>query len=116
MTTSTGSTIKYDQLILSPGGAPRKIPIDGKDLKGVLTLRHIKDTKAITSAITKESEIVIIGTSFIGMEVAMAIMKKEPKSVSLVGMDEVPFEAIVGREIGMAIMEVSLKLVIMCQC
>ena len=72
----------------------------------MLTLRHVEDTKAITSAITKDTDVVIIGTSFIGMEVSVAIMKKEPKSVTLVGMDEVPFEAILGRDIGIAIMEV----------
>lgn len=108
VTTSTGSTIKYDHLVLAPGAKPKKIPIEGSDLEGVLTLRTIGDTKAITSAVTKESEIVIIGTSFIGMEVSMALLKKEPKSVTLVGMDEVPFEAILGRDIGIAIMEVSV--------
>lgn len=106
VTTSNGSTVKYDHLVLSPGGKPKKIPIDGKDLDNVVTLRFIEDTKKINSLITKESEVVIIGTSFIGMEVSAAILKKEPKSVTLVGMDEVPFESILGRDIGVAIMEV----------
>ncbi len=105
--TSDGSTVKYDHLVLAPGSKPKKIPIEGSDLQGVQTLRTVQDTKAITSAVTKESEIVIIGTSFIGMEVSVALMKKEPKSVTLVGMDEVPFEAILGKDIGIAIMEVS---------
>ena len=72
-----------------------------------MTLRHIEDTKAINAAVSKDSDIVIIGTSFIGMEVAAALIKKEPKSVTLVGMDEIPFEAILGKDIGKAIMEVS---------
>jgi len=108
VTTSSGSSVKYDHLVLSTGGKPRKIPIDGADLEGVVTLRHIEDTKTINAAVTKDSDIVIIGTSFIGMEVSMALMKKEPKSVTLVGMDEIPFESILGREIGTAIMEVRL--------
>lgn len=92
--------------MLAPGGKPRKIPIEGKDLDGVHTLRFVNDTKAIVAAATKDADVVIIGTSFIGMEVAAAIAKKEVKSVTLVGMDEVPFEAILGRDIGVAIMEV----------
>jgi NADPH-dependent 2,4-dienoyl-CoA reductase/sulfur reductase-like enzyme len=72
-----------------------------------MTLRTVEDTKKIVSSVTKDSEIVIIGTSFIGMEVSMALIKKEPKSVTLVGMDEVPFAAILGEDIGKAIMEVS---------
>jgi hypothetical protein len=66
--------------------------------------------------ITKDSEVVIIGTSFIGMEVAMAVLKKEPKSVNMVGVDEIPFEAILGKEIGTAIMEVSFFIQISCHC
>jgi NADH dehydrogenase FAD-containing subunit len=69
----------------------------------------VQDTQKITSAITKESEIVIIGTSFIGMELAGALIKKEPKSVTLVGIDEVPFEAILGKDIGISIMDVSIN-------
>ena len=107
MSTSNGDKVSYNHLVLCPGTKPKKIPVDGSNLDGVLTLRTIGDTKKITSAVTKESEIVIIGTSFIGMEVSMALLKKEPKSVTLVGMDEVPFEAILGKDIGIAIMEVS---------
>jgi len=102
---TSSQSFTYTNLVLAPGAKPRKIPVDGKDLKGVQTIRTVEDAKAVTSAITKESDVVIIGTSFIGMEVAMAVLKKEPKSVSLVGMDEVPFEKILGKEIGIAIME-----------
>jgi NADPH-dependent 2,4-dienoyl-CoA reductase/sulfur reductase-like enzyme len=105
VTTSSGSTIKYDHLVLAPGGKPRKIPIEGKDLENVVTLRFVEDAKKITSNITKETDVVVIGTSFIGMEVAAAILKKEPKSVTLVGVDAIPFEAILGKDIGKAIME-----------
>lgn len=107
VTTSDGKTVSYDNLVLATGGKPKKIPIDGKDLEGVLTLRHVSDTKTINSLVSKDSDIVVIGTSFIGMEVAGALIKKEPKSVTLVGVDEIPFEAILGKEIGTAIMEVS---------
>ncbi|WVR05904.1 hypothetical protein IAU60_002930 [Kwoniella sp. DSM 27419] len=105
VTTSSGGSHHYDHLVLAPGGKPKRIPIDGTDLENVVTLRSIQDTKKITSAITKESNIVLIGTSFISMEAAGAILKKEPKSVTLIGMDEIPFEAILGKEIGTAVME-----------
>ena len=105
---SSGQSFPYDHLVLAPGGKAKKIPIDGADLDGVLTLRTQVDTKAINSAISKDTDVVIIGTSWIGTEAASAIAKKEPKSVTLVGMDEIPFEALLGKEIGSAIMEVNL--------
>ncbi|WVN85415.1 uncharacterized protein L203_100561 [Cryptococcus depauperatus CBS 7841] len=103
--TSSDTTIKYDHLVLSPGAKPKKIPIPGADLNGVVTLRHVQDTQAINAAITKESDVVLIGTSFICMEAAVAIAKKEPRSVTLVGVDEVPFQALLGKEFGEALME-----------
>lgn len=97
--------VKYDTLVLSPGAVPRKIPIDGKDLEGVITLRHVSDVKDITSALGPETDVVIIGTSFIGLEAAGAIAKKDHKSLTVVGVDEVPFEAMLGRDIGMALVK-----------
>lgn len=106
VTDSSGSVYKYNHLVLSPGARPKKIPIPGADLKGVVTLRHVEDTKTITSSITKDSEVVLIGTSFISMEAASAVLKKGPKSVTLVGMDEVPFQGLLGKDFGLALMEV----------
>ena len=94
MTTSDGETISYNHLVLATGGKPKRIPIDRKDLEGVLTRRHVGDAKTINSLVSKDSDIVIIGTGFFEMESRGALIKKETKSVILVGMDELPFEAI----------------------
>lgn len=110
MATSDGSTVKYDHLVVAPGAKPKRLSLDGKDLGNVFTLRFVEDTKNIVANINKESEVVVIGTSWIGMEVAQAAVKKEPKSVTLVGVDKVPFAALLGEEIGTAIMEVGLAL------
>lgn len=107
VTDSSGVVYNYNYLVLSPGGRPKKIPIPGADLKGVVTLRHVEDTKTINSFITKDSDVVLIGTSFISMEAASAVLKKGPKSVTLVGMDEVPFQGLLGKEFGSALMEVN---------
>ena len=47
MTTDTKETVGYDHLVLSPGGAPRKLPIEGVNLGNVFTLRHPQDAKVI---------------------------------------------------------------------
>ncbi|BEI83561.1 hypothetical protein CcaverHIS002_0401650 [Cutaneotrichosporon cavernicola] len=97
--------VKYDSLVLSTGGIPRKIPIEGKDLDGVITLRHVEDAKAITSRLGPEADVVIIGTSFMGLEAATTIAKKEHHSLVVVGVDEVPFEHMLGRDLGLAIVK-----------
>jgi NADPH-dependent 2,4-dienoyl-CoA reductase/sulfur reductase-like enzyme/rhodanese-related sulfurtransferase len=66
----TGSehSIGYDALILSPGAAPVRPPIDGVD-RG-LTLRDIADMDRIIAAAQDARRAVIIGAGFIGLELA----------------------------------------------
>lgn len=64
-------------------------------------------------AIGPESEIkknvTVVGSSFIGMEVALAASKRA--NVNVVGMDSVPFKAILGEAVGKGIQKVSLSVI-----
>lgn len=55
---------------------------------------------------------VVIGSSFISMELVIAIQKKKLKSIDVIGMEEVPFEAILGKEVGKGLMQVRLATVL----
>lgn len=39
--------VPYETLVLATGGVPRRLPIDGKDLSNVFTLRGVEDAKKI---------------------------------------------------------------------
>lgn len=47
MTIDGKETLGYDSLVLSPGSVPRRLPIEGKDLGNVFTLRHAQDAEKI---------------------------------------------------------------------
>lgn len=85
---------------------PRRLPIQGTDLANVYTLRFLEDAQNINQASQKEGvlthkkKIVVVGTSFIGMEVAGVLAKRDVDSVHMVGTASVPFEAILGEEVG----------------
>lgn len=111
--------IPYTTLILAPGSTPRRLPIPGADLSKVFTLRGLEDAQKIDQAVQSSTvagavgmgkRVVIIGTSFISMEVAGTIMKKNVKSVDMVGIESVPFEFILGEEVGKGLQAVSLIL------
>ncbi|PVF94885.1 hypothetical protein CPB86DRAFT_788667 [Serendipita vermifera] len=97
---TVAATVPYTNLILAPGSHPRRLPIPGGDLSNVYTLRYLEDAQKIDAACKPGSAIVVIGTSFISMEVAGTISKRGMKSIDMVGMEEVPFEAIMGKEVG----------------
>ncbi|KAM3525191.1 hypothetical protein NHJ13051_004148 [Beauveria bassiana] len=102
--TKSGSSHSYTKLILATGGTPRLLPLQGfKVLGNIFTLRSVHDTKKINAAIgeSKGKKIVVVGSSFIGMEVAGATSKDN--TVTVVGMEKVPLDRILGEKVGAAI-------------
>ncbi|KAI9825032.1 MAG: hypothetical protein M1826_007110 [Phylliscum demangeonii] len=100
--TSAGKTYAYNHLILATGGTPKRLPLPGfKELKNIFTLRTVPDVQAILGAIgdAKHQRIVVIGSSFIGMEVANCLASNE-QDVTVVGMERAPLERVMGAEVG----------------
>jgi NADPH-dependent 2,4-dienoyl-CoA reductase/sulfur reductase-like enzyme len=56
----------------------------------------------VADAAGDDADVVIIGSSFIGMETAAALARKDPRprSITVVGMETVPFERVLGAEVG----------------
>ncbi|KFA68344.1 hypothetical protein S40285_02527 [Stachybotrys chlorohalonatus IBT 40285] len=100
VTTANGGKFGYTKLILATGGTPKLLPLQGfKVLGNIFTLRTAHDTKKIVDAIgDKGKKIVVVGSSFIGIEVAVATSKDN--DVTVVGMEKVPLERVLGESIG----------------
>lgn len=79
-----------DALLLATGGEPRKLPFQLVSQKNVFLLRSYDDSEAIISAAEKGKRVVVIGGSFIGMEVASSLTARGCE-VTVVAPDEVPF-------------------------
>ncbi|TQV92287.1 hypothetical protein V2A60_006975 [Cordyceps javanica] len=104
VSTKSGGSFAYSKLILATGGTPRVLPLQGfKVLGNIFTLRTAHDTKKINDAIgeSKGKKIVVIGSSFIGMEVANATSKDN--TVTVVGMEKTPLDRILGEQVGAAV-------------
>ncbi|KAH7419869.1 hypothetical protein BKA64DRAFT_562384 [Cadophora sp. MPI-SDFR-AT-0126] len=100
VTAKSGSSYPYSKLVLATGGTPKSLPLPGfKELSNIFLLRTIPHVKAINTAIgDKNKKIVIIGSSFIGMEVANAVAKDN--DVTVVGMEKAPLERVMGEQVG----------------
>jgi 3-phenylpropionate/trans-cinnamate dioxygenase ferredoxin reductase subunit len=68
----TGQTERYDHLVLGLGALPRRLSVDGGGLSGIAYLHTRADADALRGLIVPESNIVVVGAGFIGMEVASA--------------------------------------------
>ena len=101
VSTASGKSYPYTKLVLATGGTPKRLPLPGfKDLKNVFVLRKVQDVKAILDAVgeSKGKKIVVVGSSFIGMEAGNGLAKDN--SVTIIGMEEEPLEAVMGKQIG----------------
>ncbi|CAL4157356.1 unnamed protein product, partial [Meganyctiphanes norvegica] len=95
---STGEKESYDKVLIATGGSPRKLGCSGEELQGVFYVRSPEDSNAINNAAT-EKNVVVVGTSFIGMETA-GFLADKATSVTVIGMTNAPFERSLGSAIG----------------
>lgn len=100
VTTKAGGKFNYTKLVLATGGTPRNLPLQGfKVLGNIFPLRSVHHAKAIVDALgDKGKKIVIIGSSFIGMELANCVA--DGNTVTVVGMENVPLERVLGEAVG----------------
>jgi len=98
-----GQHLGYDALLIATGGVPETPDMPGLDLPNVFTLRSLADTRQILDRAQPGQRAVIIGDSFIAMEVASSLRKRE-LSVTVLARHPVPFAAQFGESIGKAIL------------
>ncbi len=63
-----GRALEYDKLLLTVGGAARRLPIHGGDL--ALYLRTLEDARAIRARLAGAPRVLCIGAGVIGLEIA----------------------------------------------
>ncbi|CAH3103418.1 unnamed protein product [Porites lobata] len=95
---SNGTELNYDNVLIATGGKPRSLNCPGVDLENVMLLRSPEDANKIVELVPGKN-VVIIGTSFIGMELASNFADKAA-SVTCVGRSNIPFANIFGEKIG----------------
>ena len=94
-----GSRIAYDRLLLATGAEPRRLPIPGGDLAGVLYLRSVEDSDALRRRLVAGGSVVVVGSGWIGSEVA-ASARQKGLDVTVVDPLAVPLERVLGPEVG----------------
>jgi 3-phenylpropionate/trans-cinnamate dioxygenase ferredoxin reductase subunit len=70
---ASGEHVPFDRLVVATGASARSLEVPGADLGGVFTLRTVADASAIRERARSARRAFVVGSNFIGLEVAASL-------------------------------------------
>lgn len=96
--TDNQGSIRYQKLLIATGSRINKLTVPGSDLHGIYYLRTFSDAEAIKRATSYSRKAVVVGSGFIGMELASAF-RREGIQTTIISKGENIFEGLDSQEI-----------------
>ena len=94
-----GETVSFDRLLLASGAEPVRPSIPGASPSQILVLRSLADCRAIIERAKAAKTVLVLGASFIGLEVA-ASLRARGIEVHVAAPEKTPMERVLGHEMG----------------
>jgi len=96
--TDNSGEFQFRKLLIATGASPIKLSVPGADLPGIYYLRTISDAEALMEAMKGARRAVIVGGSFLGMELASTFTKKGIQ-VTIISMEGILYDKLCSPEV-----------------
>jgi NADPH-dependent 2,4-dienoyl-CoA reductase/sulfur reductase-like enzyme/nitrite reductase/ring-hydroxylating ferredoxin subunit len=95
----SGRVLDFDALLLATGAEPVRLSIPGSIADQMYYLRTFTDARAIAARAAGARRVIVVGASFIGLEVAAAL-RTRGIAVHVVDRERVPMVRVLGEQVG----------------
>jgi apoptosis-inducing factor 3 len=99
--------LHYDELLVATGGEPKPLPLPHSNSQPFV-LRNVEDADRLIAAAKQAKTAIIVGASFISMEVASAF-RERGLAVTIVSRERIPLIKQLGAEMGQLVLEKLVK-------
>jgi NADPH-dependent 2,4-dienoyl-CoA reductase/sulfur reductase-like enzyme/nitrite reductase/ring-hydroxylating ferredoxin subunit len=96
---ANGKTYDFGALLLATGAEPVKLPVQGASDSQLYYLRTFADSRGLVEKATSAKQVVIVGASFIALEVAASLRARDI-GVRIVAPGQEPLERVLGADVG----------------
>lgn len=94
-----GETLSWDRLVIATGARPRRLAVEGADLRNIAELRTLADVDHLKKIAVPGARLVVVGAGYIGLEAAAVGAQLGLKVTVLEAMPQV-LSRVAGPEIG----------------
>lgn len=94
-----GEQLGWDRLLLATGASVRELEVPGGDLPGVRYLRNLDDSLGLLDDLKAGGQVVVIGASWIGLEVTAAA-RTHGATVTVIAPGPEPLHSVLGEQVG----------------
>jgi apoptosis-inducing factor 3 len=105
VTLEGGRALEYRGLLLATGAEPVRLEVPGASPEAIVYVRSFGDGRRIVDRAGSAKRAAVIGSSFIGLEVA-ASLRARGLEVDVVGLESVPLQRVLGEQVGRFIQDV----------